>query len=298
MKNFRLLALLCGVVAVGTAGVLVACSSEDTTVTPTEDAGADVVKPPVDSGPETSVDAGDAGVKLETFPEQLANALCRSQSRCCFGNPNLDGGSPVDGGTYNRDRCQSIGKLLGFETSSAGFAKARPANVVIDQAKGVECVAKVDALICNTPGSVLADVRSACFNAFQGQLAAGQDCLASVECKKGNFCTSTDGGLGKCTALRAADAACGDWTDDVNKAEEACSWRGGGEPGLHCETFDLDSGLYTDAGTWTCKPSVANGQPCNSSVWCAQGLCDPTNNAYVCTDPLPYFGDCKEFITP
>lgn len=299
MKNLRLIAWLSIVVGSG-AAVMLACTSEETSVTPDTDAGPDAAS---DAKVDSAVPPADAGVDaaevLKTFPERLAEALCRSQSRCCFGNPNLDGGSAVDGGTYDRALCLKLGKQLGFETSASGFGAARPQTVVVDQAKADECVQKVDALVCNTPGSVLAEVRSACFNAFQGQLAAGADCVNGVECAKGLFCTATDGGLGKCAALRAADGPCGDWTSDPNRAEEACSWRGGGEPGLHCETFDpTDAGDYTDAGTWKCKANVANGQPCNSSVWCAQGICDPSNSEYVCKDPLPYFGSCSEFIVP
>jgi hypothetical protein len=283
-------------------GLLFACSSEDTVVNVVDaggpDATPDVVKAdaePQDSGPDTSF---DGGVKLETFPEQLADAFCRSQSRCCFGDPNVDAGAAVDGGTYNRALCQSIAKQLGFETSSSGFSAARTTAVVIDQVKALDCVQKVDQLTCNTTGTELATVRSTCFNAFQGQMTQGQGCLASVECAKGLFCSATDGGMGACEPLRDAGAPCGDWTNDINKSEEACSWRGGGDPGRHCETFDLGTGQYTDAGLWTCQDNVANGQPCNSSVWCADGICDPTNNDYTCKSPLPYFGSCAGFITP
>ncbi len=57
------------------------------------------------------------------------------------------------------------------------------------------------------------------------------------------------------------------------KAEEACSYRGGGGTGLHCNSLDVN-GNYTAEATWTCSPVVAESEMCNSTVWCASGICD------------------------
>src|SRR6185295_13957029 len=97
MKHLRLLALTsCGLFAA--YGGLVACS-DDTVITdtPTE-AGTDAPDTGTDAPPDTGADV-DAGPppSATQFAQNLAEAMCGSLSRCCYGAA-VDAGTPVDGG--------------------------------------------------------------------------------------------------------------------------------------------------------------------------------------------------------
>jgi len=303
-------------------GALVACSSDDTVVT--DDAGSDVNTSPDTSrvdGSDTDVDAGvadtgtdvhvDAGLKVETYDEQVANTLCDSLTRCCYANGNVpdggavDAGGPDGGGFFDRASCLSIYIALGFESSNVGLAQTTK-NVVVNQAKGAECIEKLKTLACDLDGVTLKGIRSACFAALEGQLKVGDTCTATIECGKGSFCSGTtvDGGfVGTCAPLRTQGQNCSlqntgsedeQEGPDTNVGETACSHRGGGDTGLRCSSWDPGTGLYNDdRATWTCQPQVADGEFCNTTVSCATGVCEP--GVYVCKPVLAYFNESACF---
>ena len=72
--------------------MLIACS-DDTSVAPTpgKDGGPDV-RSDSPTNPETGSDTGtdapfDGGFQVDTFDTVVADALCKSLARCCYGNP-------------------------------------------------------------------------------------------------------------------------------------------------------------------------------------------------------------------
>lgn len=336
MKNLRLFVFASSSLVVAAAGVLAACSDDDTaaTVTPPDastDTGGRIdgnVKPDTggeDGGTDSGTDSGvDAGLKLDTFADLIANSLCNTLTKCCFGNANVPDGGAVDGGTFNRSRCVDVYSDLGFENSLIGSDAITKGNVTLDQNKGAECLAKIANLTCSLTGADLKAARAACFGALTGKLGANQPCRASLECAPGNFCLpdadagTSDAGagsvvIGKCAPLRGQGGNCsivdttGSCADqncvydqsilDSNIAEEACSYRGGGDTNLRCSSYDPGTDTYNARNLWTCQPTIANDQGCNSTVWCSNGICDPTQ-AYQCKSPVTYFtpDSCNSFL--
>jgi hypothetical protein len=293
MKNlsFRLLAMLSGGV-VAAAGVVMACSSDDTIVT-NPDAS------PLDGGKEGSSDADtnedaktdvkeplDAGLTPANFAGLVADALCRGYAKCCFGNENLDAGAKVDAGDagYDQQGCLKFYQSTGYTGSSTGLLEADESKYTIDQTKGAECLQKLKSLAC---GAINATehkaIRSACFNAIVGKLGAGQPCVDSAECTPGNFCNkgaAPDGGAGVCEAVRAANVACGNTQDPVLApeyaaayADEVCSYRAGGDSYCTYFTFNPDGGegWFNAKADWKCKAGQATGSDCANDSWCAAG---------------------------
>lgn len=324
MNKLRLLCLS-SLTSIALTGALVACSSDDTIVT-NDDAGADaaqpdgsdqdVNQPPTDGGPDVIT---DAGLKVETYAEQLAATMCNALTKCCFGNANVpdggtvDGGSEVGSGTFDHAECQNLYARLGFENANVGLATTTQ-NVVVNQAKGAECIAKIDALMCDLSGASLKEIRSACFEALEGQLKNGAACKTSLECEKGLFCLPGDGGVvdadggsnGTCAPLRTQGQPCsiqdtGSDESDSTASEIACSWRGGGDTNLRCASYD-DTGYKPNRADWTCEATVANGEICNTTVSCSNGICDPGDDfmKYTCEPVLTYFNKfaCSAHVDP
>jgi len=315
MKTFRIYACATGAVLASAGIFLAACGSDDTVVTaPPADAGPDTLppeaSPPRDSGGGTDAgDSGsaDAGLKAPTYAETIAEAMCNALTNCCFGNANVPEGGVVDGGTFDRPKCLALYKDLGFEASNDGFDEVDAGNVTLDQTKGADCLQKINTLACELTGTAMQQIRTACFGALTGKVTTGQPCERSIECAPGNFCLlDADGGAtGTCTALRTSGQNCsivesGSDDSDAFTAEEACSFRGSGGNGFHCDSYDYGAGAYRPRNEWTCQPNVANGQGCNLSAWCADGICDPTDGAFVCKSPLDYFSkySCAAHVNP
>jgi hypothetical protein len=304
----------------GLAGAVVACSSDDTIIT--EDGGLPDVNQPDTNVPDADKPdvVVDAGLKVETYADQIAETMCNALTRCCFGNANVPDGGAVDGGdagagSFDRSECLGLYSRLGFESSNVGLAVTTK-NIVVNQAKGAECIAKINSLMCNLDGVSLKAIRAACYDALEGQLGNGQPCRVSLECTKGHFCLPGDGGavddagtvLGTCAPLRAEGENCnvrdtGNNANDSVAAEIACSSRGGGDTSLRCASYDSTTGAYkTDRSTWTCEPTVANGEICNTTVSCSNGICDPGENfdKYTCEPMLTYFTkySCSAHVNP
>jgi hypothetical protein len=305
MRHFRFALVAVGSV-LAAAGVLLACTSDDTVVT--DDAGADTGTGPETGTTDSGVDAGekdaepdvlvDAGLTFPTFREQLANSFCRSIARCCFGDSALAHDAGVDGGFFDRDSCLSLARSAGFEGSNL-FNEDAGTPLVLNQAQALECVAKVDAIACQLGRAEFVAARSACFNAVRGTAVAGDACATGIDCVPGTFCNRT---TSKCENLRGDDAGCGDFIDDTYRAEEACSWRGSGDTNRFCDSWDFAQQAPKPQAEWRCRPAVATGERCLSSPWCADGLCDDRNdldnngeNDYVCRSPITYFPRTPDF---
>ncbi|MDB5212287.1 MAG: hypothetical protein JWO86_214 [Myxococcaceae bacterium] len=297
MRNaFRLIVVLSGAAAVG-AATLLACS-DDTSVnastdggpTPGPDTGTDSPITPTDSG--TPDAPFDGGFMLDTFDGVLADEVCKALARCCWGNPTpADGGA--DGGAFDVDKCKSMTVTYGFEGSNIGTELRDAGNVTVDQLAADSCIQKVKGMTCNLPGAEFTQIRNGCYKAYQGKLDVGATCKGSIECKPGNFCKVGAGGSGTCTALRAANGNCGDFTDKPALGEEACSYRAGGDTNNHCKFFDYTNNGLLDAGDWKCEPGVTTGGDCASSTWCSDSICELDNK---CKSPDMYWSSSCDFF--
>lgn len=322
MTKLRLIALV-GAAAGVPLALLAACSSDDEAVTVNPPDGGVDSPAATDAGKDTNnnVDGDkpdtnppfDAGLKPETFADTLASTLCDALTRCCFGAASVQDGGTVDGGHFNRGRCLNAYRSSGFESSLFHGAALQFGNVTLDQVKGDDCLKKIQAMACDLTGASLKAIRAACFGALTGTVAENQPCRTSLECTPGHFCNPVnDGGVadagsavyGKCAPLRGAGDPCnitGDTQTDFQAslfAEEACSYRGGGDTNRRCASYDPDTDSYKPRDEWTCQSTVPNDAGCNTTVWCSDGIC-PIDAPFVCQTPLNYFGsECAAYVLP
>jgi hypothetical protein len=300
MRNqLRLLVLLGGASVVAGATFLVACG-DDTSVT--TDAGADAQSdapttdaPPGDGGADTAPPF-DGGFKVDTFDKTIAEEICKSLARCCYGNPTPpDGG--VDGGSFDKGACEAAFIRIGFEGSNANTEFRDGGKVGLDQVAADSCITKIKAMTCDLPGAEFKTIRAACFSAYAGTVAAGGACKEAIECQPGHFCKGAgDGGTGVCEALRPLNGNCGDFTTDPAQGDRACSYRAGGGTGNYCDFYDIGGGVERDPADWKCASAGAAGSDCASSLWCSDTIC---SGAGTCVTPDMYFaGACDFFATP
>jgi hypothetical protein len=318
MKNLRLIGFTSAALIASSAAVLGACSSEDTMVSASTDGGGAPETSTSDTGTDTGADGGvvdgstdsppdapvetDAGLTLLKFADQVADAMCSTLSRCCYGDAKLDGGAPVDGGgTYDRAKCVGLFTASGFEGSLRGFG-GLAGKAALDQTSGADCLQKINALTCNLAGPEFDAARTACFAALRGTQAAAQPCSHSIDCAPGNFCDAPDGVTGTCAPLHAINGGCatfntGNQNTDLSLADEVCSYRASGTPKLFCDTIDFAAGVRPTVD-WKCAAALPNGSNCANSLWCNAGICDPDTN--ICSSPERYFpmSFCSTFVKP
>lgn len=323
------------------AGLIACGDDDDTGATPTVDSGTDTstTKPDTgavdDAGSDADAEPPDAAAVV-AFRAQIDNALCGNLTKCCFNAPDLADGGVVTGGNYNAALCRASVDPLGFEASNVGIDAVDQTKLSVDQAKVVDCISKLNALTCDLPGAELTAARTACFNAIVGTTPIGSPCTASIACANGSYCkpAAQDGGAslaGTCTALAGENGPCGTFpysgpvgTDaeiaNAKKSEEACSTRGGGDTGLHCNSYDptlvsdptiqpgqpgYNPNGYRPRADWKCVKTETIGTDCNSTVWCTDGICDPSDpnevsDAFTCKTPLQYWqtsGACRAVVT-
>lgn len=302
MNKLRLIALTSAGLLVSTGGLLIACS-DDTSINPAVDGGGSETSTidtgTVDGGEDAKADVFDSGFVVATFPKDLGEALCGSLARCCFGNANLPEAGAVDGGTFDRGKCEGFYRTFGMEGSSLGHGLLDGGNIELDHGKAADCIAKAKALTCDLSAPDFQAARDACYGALRGKLSTGA-CKGDIECSQGFFCKTTlgsDSGVGTCTAIRPAGGNCGDFTEDPGASDPACSWRGGGDTKRFCAFADDTSGTFRDAGDWKCTPGLANDNGCYLSTWCANGICDDTT--FKCATPSNYFASsCQQYVVP
>jgi hypothetical protein len=332
MKRLHLFAIA-SVSATFLTGVLVACSSDDTVVS-SPDAGGlpdanepDTAQPPVgDAATDAPQPEVDAGFNVDTYSDKIADTLCNALTRCCYGDSNVPDDGGVDGGAagsgaFERSACLHIYDAIGFENSNAGVNSTKE-NIVVNQAKANECLANINTLACSLDGAGLKTIRASCFAALEGQLKQGDGCKTSLECGAGLFCDpgldgggAADAGIrGACAPLRGEGGNCsivdtGNPAADSYVGEEACSSRGGGDTNLRCDSYydgDMPAddgpignpdGYRDDRSTWKCRAQVDNDHICNTSVSCANGICNPSVG-YYCESPSVYFLEniCSSYI--
>lgn len=309
MKKLRFIALTT-VSSISIAALaLIACSSDDTIVPITGEGGT--IDSPTnddsgsDGGTDAPVDVFDGGFVQKDFDTRIAESVCRSLARCCFGSATPDAGSLDGGNSFDMTKCISTYRPLGFDRSNQDITVADSGALVIDQQKAQDCVNGIEAITCNASAAGFRGLRQTCFDAVQGKGDVGSPCNFPIECKKGSFCKANDataapGTAGTCTELRATDGNCGDINNDPLRADEACTTRGGGDTNRFCQIYDdFDQGTLLAPADWKCKDGVANGLQCALDTWCKDGICNPNGSTpYTCVDTLEVFPSniCGQYI--
>jgi hypothetical protein len=283
------------------ATLLVACGddtelpSETDAQTTTDAPSSSETSPPKEAGPDTAPPF-DGGFQVETFDSVLATELCKALARCCYGSAvPAEGG--VDGGSFDTAKCEHDYGRVGFEGSNGNADLRDGGKLVLDQVNADACIAKIKAMTCNLPGAEFKAIRTACFGAYSGSVAAGGACAQSIECKSNHFCKlPDDGGAGTCEALRPLNGNCGDFTSDPSLGDQACSYRAGGNTGNFCKFYDLTNGTPIAPADWKCEAATGAGTTCATSLWCEQTIC---NNSNTCVTPEKYFEPaCSQFVIP
>jgi hypothetical protein len=297
MKKLRSLVMVSVPTIVFATMLVIACGDDTVFVGGDRDAQADRSQPGSDTG--TDLDSGlRADVitpqTVEQFASEVENQLCSRLTDCCFAQPGLPNGGQLDGGRYSREACATLYKNIGFEFSTRGAGQIDGGEATIDKEKGRACLAEIQLMSCNLAGTDMTRIRATCFDALAGTRAVGQPCETALECQRGLFCDG-DGGLsgGSCAPLRSDGGACSVYNTgrgpdyDSVVSEEACSWRGGGDTKLRCDSYDFGLGDYRPRDEWRCRPQVGLDAGCNSTVWCKDGICDI--DGYECKSPVRIF---------
>lgn len=307
MRNALRLVLAVGGASIFGAACLLACSDDTSVDTTVKEAGTGdgggIDSPVETDGGADTAPPFDGGFVLDTFDTLLATEICKSLARCCYGTPTpADGGA--DGGTFDMAKCVANLEPFGFQGSNlgVGLGLRDAGNVTIDQVSADSCISKIKALSCDLPGTEYTAARAACFGVYSGKLADGASCKGSAECKRTSFCKGLvgDGGAGgaagTCTAIQPVGGGCGDNPNSLSEFEEACSYRAGGDTGNFCK-FNDNGGAPPDLAPadWKCAAAGAVGDPCVSSTWCKDSICDPDTSK--CKTPDRLFDDaCKTFL--
>jgi hypothetical protein len=246
------------------------------------DAGADGDAAVVESGAELDADAAiDAPAydgTAASFPGQLAATLCQRVAACC--------GTSANAPTFNNASC--IAEILpgGFNGSGTGTNLLDGGHVAFNAVAAQGCLDNLNQIDCDTnqiPGAVERGAFLSCYGAFAGTLPLGSPCAGTIECDPGSFCLPVDGGVGDagaigiCQPLVGDGGACGNLLGSASASQSACSYRGSGNTGLQCKTFDPSAPTQSvDAAAWVCAPQDPNGIGCARAVSCSSFEC-PTS---------------------
>jgi|GEM_PF-2065794 len=194
----------------------------------------------------SEVEPGVGHVSLataSTFASLDVNAVCQLTTGCCAA-----AGYGSDMATC-RTLIASV-KGLSNELDGVSAGVVTGPNVTYNDAAATQCLTGIQGLGCsNMAAAGYKSTLQSCFAVYQGKLAAGAACTASIECAPGNFC---DAGSRRCAALRAVGAAC--------TASDQCSYRGAG----------------ATCADGQCVPPLPDGSLCSAGLECASGLCDGT----------------------
>jgi hypothetical protein len=253
-----------------------AASSPDADASTSADADAAVAP---DADAESTADA-DAATPADAsaafgFPTQVATTLCNRIADCC--------GSSADAGTFNFPLCLADELPGGFKGSMTGANLFDGGNIVFDPVAAQACLTALQQVDCTTneiSGPVEAQLYLKCYGAFSGTLQVGAPCRATIECAPGSFCLPVSGGVGDAGAIGLCQAQVGDGGScnlggltGLNQ-QSICSYKGSGNTGLFCRTFDPTMpSQTTDASTWTCVPQEPLGTGCLLNQECQSFAC-------------------------
>jgi hypothetical protein len=310
MKNLGRAVTIIGVLAGNSlmlASVMVGCNGDNTmdggpdsaNDSPSPDVKNDIT-PPVDAS-DAGDSGGDGNTAVNQFRTDLAKAFCNRFQNCCN---SLDGGF----GAFDVNKCVTAATASAYNGSNAELNSLEVLarnNVMLDTTASASCIAGMATLSCPTVTS--SEVNTAttnCYAATIGTLNAGSGCIASIECKPGNYCkfTGADGGKseagtqeGQCAALIGQGQQCGfaPYGDPIFTSTE-CEYKGWQPPTNFC---DYDT--FPDASGYKCAPLRANATPCFNDDECSSGICgtlgqDCVNTTCTCNTSRDFTPFCSQ----
>ncbi len=220
----------------------------------------------------TTLDGG-ATVTADNGAQIVREGMCDFIVRCQL--------APVDLAT-----CQASipAQQSGFDSLEALFSAVKAGKADMDITKVSQCLDAIHGLSCEkSPIEILA--QSGCQEAFTGNVALGDHCIAEGECARGLHCEqntapSAGGCSGTCAALGKGE--CADARDC--KSGQVCALGHcivavpAGADGQACGTgAACRSGLRCDAGICRALPGV--NEACQPGTPCANAtlVCVPTD---------------------
>ena len=256
--------------------LVVGCVGDDTVVPVPDGGGIDAkgdgtttVDTGTDALPDTNpgFDAGDAG--LFNYSHLISQALCARLAYCCQG---------ADAAAFDLAGCTAATEVDPQASPGIGDQNALAyldgGHIFFDKTKASQCFADIAALSCGAIlGSDAIKLRTDCLAGAVGTIPAGTSgCRGSAECVPPAHCEiGADGGVGVCTAPRAAGAACG--ATLPNESQAQCGYLLLGTPN-YCQTPN-DFGVLADGGGATnkCTPPQPLDAGCFAHLECASGFC-------------------------
>lgn len=240
----------------------------------------------------------DGSLSITTFATQVAATFCSRIAACC--------GTSGDAATFAWSTCIADQLPTGFKGSSTGAYLVSAGHVTFNATAAQACLDGLEMIDCTANqvvSQVSAQLYANCFGAYTGTLSAGAPCNASIECTSGNYCLPLDGGTvdggatGVCTALAGDGGACNQLGTNATyeSAQSVCSYRGSGNNGLFCKSFDpATPKTPLDPSLWTCAPQEALNTGCLQNVDCTSFTCPGT---YQCgtADPAVSPSTCAAF---
>jgi hypothetical protein len=224
------------------------------------------------------------------FPQQVKTAYCERIAACC---QSIDAGA-LPGQIFDMPTCVADLIDFGYQGNTTGEAFLDSGHVALNATQAASCLAQIAAVDCTADllsSSQEKSIIGACFGALTGTQDAGAACNVSLECAPGTFCEPLSDGGGTCTPLRPDGGSCADLGRVFDNAAQICSYRGSGNTGLTCLTFDPTTNVsFADAASFVCVPQLATGANCSFNDNCQSLLCNQGLDATTCENAQSFVG--------
>lgn len=183
--------------------------------------------------------------------------------------------------------------LLGQLTTNV-TASVQASRLSFDGVKAKQCQTLGRTLLAGADGGFNGDGGNPCDGIFTPNVATGDACAHSYECKAGDYCKPADGigqvsCAGLCATLSHAGEPCGDnlLCDDQSTctapARDAGPTADGGSAGYTCVALNQRGQRCSEdgdcaaplscAGNGTCQSAVGLGEACGAAAPCSEGTC-------------------------
>jgi hypothetical protein len=204
--------------------------------------------------------SGSGGVSIDQFANQLAQALCAQNFKCCDAS-ELTGKTMADCVSTN-------GLLLGVLTSSISSSQSM-GRASYSAPEAGACITAIRGLTCDDwKKGVPVNNQPTCADFITPKVASGGACQQDFECVGGGTCVGADSGSNGNPPM---DGVCTPADPEAAVGES-------------CATASCASGSYCDPATSTCKVQKGAGETCDPNGFaneCAN-TCDVNTSKCTC----------------
>jgi hypothetical protein len=201
---------------------------------------------------------GESGISLDNLAGEMAESMCKKLYLCCNQQEIAQMESSLKFQGEGGCRSYFSGSLETYLVTPMKNALAAGRGQY-DADKAAACLEAYEKLGC-TGSNQTSNFFDECDNPYQGLGAAGAECVNSLECQLGTYCSTN---TKKCTAFAGENQAC------QTKSEPYCG-----------------AGLFCDATSSSCVKQKTENSACQDNTECQVGLvCDETGK--TCTKPAP-----------